>query len=418
VPKIAGIDASILSDAYVYLLGRALVIRQEHADLAEPGISYNTIKYNPLGSANFVNPNLDVAYLEAWIAVDDQSAAVLDVPAIADRYYTAQVMDEWGEVIANVNEREFPFNPHGSFALVAPGSSFAVPDGITRIELHSRKAKLLARVELKTDEAGALALQRQFTLRLIGQPVIAPAVPLPLFDNRELIGVEVFDHAEAIIASALDVSPVAARLQASVRAVAQAAQHPGARAELDEAIRTEVIPGFLRFVFTEGGVYRNGWLAPLILGNYGAEFWIRTGANYLGIWANTTDEVVYYVASRDADGQPLDGSNTYLIDFGSTGNPDGVVDGYWSVILVDVPGYRVVPNPMNRFNLNSYSPLTHQPDGSLRLWVGPKLRPEMTESNWLPSGEGQAFSLNFRTYIPKDQVRAGTWFPPALQRLA
>jgi hypothetical protein len=170
-------------------------------------------------------------------------------------------------------------------------------------------------------------------------------------------------------------------------------------------------------VFTEGGIYRNGWLAPLILGNYGAEYQIRTGANYLGIWANTTNEVVYYIASRDADGQPLDGANTYLIDFATTGNPDMVVDGYWSVILVDVPGYRVVPNPMNRFNLNSYSPLIHGPDGSLRLWVGPELRPEMAEPNWLPSAKGLAFSLNFRTYIPKEQVQAGAWFPPALQRL-
>jgi len=26
-----------------------------------------------------------------------------------------------------------------------------------------------------------------------------------------------------------------------------------------------------------------------------------------------------------------------------------VVNAYWSVILVDLPDYRVVPNPLNRF---------------------------------------------------------------------
>jgi hypothetical protein len=66
-------DKQTVADAYVYLLGRALAIRQEQTDLKEPGIAYNAIKYNPVGSANFVNPNLDVAYLEAWIAVDDQT---------------------------------------------------------------------------------------------------------------------------------------------------------------------------------------------------------------------------------------------------------------------------------------------------------------------------------------------------------
>ena len=55
------IDENTVADAYVYLLGRALVIRQEQMDLSEDGIDYNVIKYNPLGSADFVNPNLDVA---------------------------------------------------------------------------------------------------------------------------------------------------------------------------------------------------------------------------------------------------------------------------------------------------------------------------------------------------------------------
>src|SRR6476620_7251997 len=51
------LDEETITEAYVYLLGRALVIRQEHIDLEETGAAYNTIKYNPLGSADFVNPN-------------------------------------------------------------------------------------------------------------------------------------------------------------------------------------------------------------------------------------------------------------------------------------------------------------------------------------------------------------------------
>jgi hypothetical protein len=30
--------------------------------------------------------------------------------------------------------------------------------------------------------------------------------------------------------------------------------------------------------------------------------------------------------------------------------PEKVVDAYWSVILVGVPDYRVVPNPSKRYN--------------------------------------------------------------------
>jgi hypothetical protein len=60
-------DEKIIVDAYTYLLGRMLVIRQEHMDRKGDGFAYNAIKYNPLGSADFVNPNLDGADLEAWI---------------------------------------------------------------------------------------------------------------------------------------------------------------------------------------------------------------------------------------------------------------------------------------------------------------------------------------------------------------
>ena len=59
-------DDQTIGDADIHLLGRALVIRQEHIDRRTPGFNYNTIKYNPLGSADFVNPNFDVAYPEAW----------------------------------------------------------------------------------------------------------------------------------------------------------------------------------------------------------------------------------------------------------------------------------------------------------------------------------------------------------------
>lgn len=68
---------SEIVESYVYLLSRALVVRQEQMDFDGTGLEYNTIKYNEAGKADFVNPNLDVAYMEAWIAVDDKSAVII-----------------------------------------------------------------------------------------------------------------------------------------------------------------------------------------------------------------------------------------------------------------------------------------------------------------------------------------------------
>ena len=85
--------------------------------------------HNPLGSADSVNPNFDVAYLETWFAVEDATAVLLEVPEVKDRNYTAQILGEWGEVIVNVNERAAAVKPYGRFALAKPGSSLLLPEG-------------------------------------------------------------------------------------------------------------------------------------------------------------------------------------------------------------------------------------------------------------------------------------------------
>jgi len=406
-------DDRTIVDAYVYLLGRMFVIRQEHLDRKGKDFAYNKIKYNPLGSADFVNPNFDVAYLEAWFAVDDKTPVILEVPEVKGRYYTAQILDEWGEVIANINERTFPSKPFGRFALVKAGSSPRIPPGAGRIELHSSKAKLLARVELKDDRDGAVRLQKAFKVTVAGKPAIKPPPAIPMFDNKELIGVEIFDQADARLASALDVSPVAAEMQQKVRAVAAyAASGKEARSAVDKLLRGKVIREFQEYAFTKSAPYRNHWVGGGQTGNYGRDFWLRTSVNFAGIWANTTDEVVYLIASRDADEKPLNGGDNYVIRFPANKLPDSVVNAYWSVILVGVPDYRVAPNPLNRFNFNNYSPLKKGADGSLTIAIGPKPPSGIPESNWLPSPDGKPFSLTFRTYVPKDAVKRGEWTLP------
>lgn len=406
-------------NAYVYLLGRYLVLRQEHIDLKEDGIDYNVIKYNPVGSADFVNPNLDVAYLEAWIAVDHDTPAILTLPEISGRYYTAQILDEWGEVIVNINERYYPDHPHGAFALCAPRSKPDLADDVIPVELHSNKAKLLARVELKNDWSGAIALQKQFTLRSTGKPEIASPIAIKMFDNSELAGVDIFDAVEAVIETAADVSPVAADQGAMARQIsAYIAKGDAARAEINEIIRNKAVPQFLHFAVTEAGSFRNNWLATITIGNYGEQYWIRTAANLVGIWANSSDEVIYFVGTRDADGNPLNGSQTYQLHFPAGRRPDAVVDSYWSIILVSLPDYRVVPNPDDRFNLNSDSPLVTNEDGSLDLYFSPERTEDMHAQNWLPTPMGAAFSLTLRTYVPKDVVKQGKWFPPSVKMIA
>jgi hypothetical protein len=407
-------DQKTLADAYIYLLGRALVIRQEHIDRKGENFAYNTIKHNPLGSADFVNPNFDVAYFEAWLAVDDRTPVLLEIPEIKDRYYTAQILDEWGEVIVNINDRTFPSKPYGKFALVRPGYQGSIPVDAARIELHSSKAKMLGRIEIKGDPEGAVRLQQQFKATALGTPLIAPPPAITMFDNQDLIGAAIFDDVDARLSSALDVAPDAAEMQQKVRAVAAyVASGKEARAAIDAQLRG-IITQFKEDALTKTAPYRNHWLCGNIGGNYGPDYWRRTAANYAGIWANAPGEVVYFVGSRDANEQPLSGSNSYVMQFPADKLPASVADAYWSVILVGVPDYRVVPNSLKRYNFNDHSQLQKEADGSLKIAIGPKAVSGVPESNWLPSAEGKPFSLTFRTYVPKEAAQKCEWTPPPL----
>jgi hypothetical protein len=405
-----------IAEAYTYLLGRMLVIRQEHMDRKGDGFAYNAIKYNPLGSADFVNPNFDVAYLEAWIAVDENTPALLEVPQVIGRYYTAQLLDEWGEVIVNINERTLPTKPYGKFLLVAPGSTVKTPDDAGRIVLHSNKAKMLGRVELKDDPAGAVKLQKAFKLSSLGTLKIKAPPEIPMFDNKDLMGVEIFDDLHTRLADAIDVGPLAAQLQQKAGSVAaHVASGEEGRKAVDKLLREKLIREFQVFASSKAAPYRNHWLGGGRAGNYAEDYPLRTMVNYMGIWGNTGDEVVYFGGMRDSDEKPLDGSQSYVMHFPADGLPQSVVNAYWSVILVNVPDYRVVDNPLKRYNFNNHSPLKNEPDGSLKIAVGPKPLAGVPESNWLPSPEGKPFMLTFRTYVPKEIVAQG-WTPPALQR--
>jgi hypothetical protein len=50
-----------ISDAYIYLLGRLLITRQQQLDFQE-GFKWNELVHRKPGAVDWPNPNLDVAY--------------------------------------------------------------------------------------------------------------------------------------------------------------------------------------------------------------------------------------------------------------------------------------------------------------------------------------------------------------------
>lgn len=408
------LSATEISDSYIYVLSRLLVLRQQQLDFQE-GFKWNVLVHRKPGEVQWPNPNLDVAYSEAWVAVDETSCLIVSVPEIAGRYYTVQFLNGWGETVANINERVFPQHPHGEFAICLEGSQAPVPAGAQRVDVPVKYMRVLSRVQLGSNWDEAVALQRRFDFRTIGAPAL-PDVPKTLiFDIEALPGVEAFDSAELALDSETDINPGMERLQATTRAIAQAVTDPATRTRVDEAIRSQAFADIKKAMPNIGhGTVRNSWALPPTSGVYGNDWLVRTLINYGGIWANTPEEVIYYKGFVDPSGAPLSGDNSYTLRFPKDLLPMQYATYFWSVIAVDSVHRRVLPNPLKRYLISKESDLQYGPDGSLTLYFADTRPKDAPDGNWLPTPKGLHYSLTFRFYRPTGAVEARTYFPPPL----
>jgi hypothetical protein len=150
---------------------------------------------------------------------------------------------------------------------------------------------------------------------------------------------------------------------------------------------------------------------------FGEDIWFRTAANFAGIWWNNNQEVVYFIGETDDTGTPLNGDHVYVLHFETDDLPQKHVNAYWSLTLMDLPNYRVIPNKLERYNFNNLSPFMLESDGSLKLYLSSILPRGVPESNWLPSPTGKPFTLNLRMYVPKIEVLSGKYYVPPIKKL-
>lgn len=405
-----------ISDAYIYLLGRLVVTRQQQLDFQE-GFVWNELVHRKPGAVDWPNPNLDVAYSEAWVAVDENSYVLVTVPQITGRYYTVQFLNGWGETLANINERLFPDHASGEFAVCLKGSNVSIPAGAKRIDLPVKYSRVLLRVELGANWNEAIRLQQQFQFKGVGNPALPDIPRTPIFTLEQLPGVEAFEAAALALDSERDLNPGMETLQSNTREIAAALKQPGERARIDRVIHERAFADFAKAGTMIGhGTIRNNWVRPAVCGAYGDDYVSRSCINYGGIWANILDEVLYYKGAMDSTGTLLHSDNSYTITFPKDELPSRYAKYFWSVIAVDAKYMRVLPNALNRYLLNNQSELKYGKDGSLTLYFAPVRPSDAPEGNWLPTAGGQNYRLTFRFYGPRGGVADGSYYPPAIQR--
>ncbi|MEO1659592.1 MAG: DUF1214 domain-containing protein [Pseudomonadota bacterium] len=111
----------------------------------------------------------------------------------------------------------------------------------------------------------------------------------------------------------------------------------------------------------------------------------------------SSQEAVYFVATRDNQGDPLQSDCSYRV----AGRP--IDTRWWSLTLYDSVTQHYVPNIENRSSWNSIS-IPRSEDGAWTLDVGQVPQ----KGAWLPTQEapGKAFELMLRVYNPSHATRA------------
>ena len=120
---------------------------------------------------------------------------------------------------------------------------------------------------------------------------------------------------------------------------------------------------------------------------------------------------IYLATYKDADGNWLDGGNSYTLRV----PPDPPVEAFWSITLYDVDTRCLLRNPRETVDRSSRMDLISDDDGGVTIDIGPEPRPGR-EQNWIPTVAGKAWFPYFRLYSPTERFLDTTWVLPDIER--
>jgi hypothetical protein len=123
----------------------------------------------------------------------------------------------------------------------------------------------------------------------------------------------------------------------------------------------------------------------------------------------------YIIATKDADGEPLDGAKSYRV----TLPPDIPAARFWSLTLYDNETRSMLQTPQRfpRAGSQSYPTpaATADDDGSTTITFGPEQPSDSPDGNWIQTNEDKGFFVILRLYSPLQSYFDKSWRPSEIE---
>jgi len=381
----------------------------------------NIPAYPPADLKVVVRVNFDTLYSIAWLDLT-QEPQVVSAPDTAGRFYLLPMLDMWSDVFASPGWRTTGTQA-GDFLVTPPGWTGRVPEGLTHIPAPTSYVWIIGRTRTDgpADYEAVRAIQAGYGVTPLsgrGRPPAPAAVKIdPAVDMKTppKTQVDTMPAAKyfAYAAELLKLHPPHLTDQPIVARMKRIGLEPGKSFDMDkfDPVVQKALAGasasaqqLMAWKVATLARVANGWsMNTDTMGVYGNYYLKRAIVAQLGLGANLPEDAIYPLNLADDAGQPLVGTNKYVIHFDQGATPP--VNAFWSITLYDDEGFQVA-NALDRFALSSWMPFEANADGSLDLYVQNDSPGEDKETNWLPAPKG-SFNLTMRLYSPKPDALTG-----------
>jgi len=446
IPLAAGEESSeqIAYDAYLYAYPLVLmdVTMRQMTNVTAPDPNHGRAPINQFSHAQtfppvefkaVARPTFDTLYSTAWLDLSSEPI-ILSVPDTNGRYYLMEMLDMWSDVFDAPGFRTTGTGP-GNFAITGPQWKGKLPKDVTELHAPTPFVWVIGRTQTNggQDYEAVHAIQNMYLLTPLSRwvnphrrPKPAPPVD-PNVDNKTapIIQVEQMDGLTFFtrFSEVLKKNPPHANDYPILHRMKAIGIEPGKDFTppqgIDPSVFDQAAKSALDYMKNnQGGIATlvNGWSMMIEnMGAYGTSYLRRAMIALIGLGANLPEDAIYPGVFIDSSGNPLLGSNPYILHFAQDELPPA--DAFWSLTLYDKDGFAV-PNSINRYAISNHDPLHYNDDGSLDIYIQSSTPGGNREANWLPSPGPDApdrrFTLVMRLYAPERKVLQGQWAPPAL----